>query len=303
MQRLAIRILCIALIAIYGGVSSATAVQTKRPDGGFTPRLDKLQGLLDYIHTAEKIEVKAGPTLWQAVGAIPIAAGVLIVPEQEADLRTWLYDFLVAFSVSGNDSLAAQFYLREGVNNPTALKHLKETLEHWGVRKGDTPFDLFQAMHRAILDEQGCEYRFGHAFLRHSTFEVFEMQGRYEHYRSHRQGVVKSKFKLQREVEAYLAEHPEAADDLEAVRTVLELSTDIGTAEPPPALFAAARANALKAVHAEERTHKTQRTSFWQRLPRPVYLVGVSGRAGRGGVGSALAGDHFCVGRSGRRSA
>ena len=204
MQRLAIRILCIALIAVYGGVSSAAAVQTKRPDGGFTPRLDKLQGLLDYIHTAEKIEVKAGPTLWQAVGAIPIAAGVPIVPEQEADLRAWLYDFLVAFSVSGNDSLAAQFYLREGVNNPTALKHIKETLEHWGVRKGDTPFDLLQAMHRAILDEQGCEYRFGHAFLRHSTFEVFEMQGRYEHYRSHRQSVVKSKFKLQREVEAAL---------------------------------------------------------------------------------------------------
>ena len=115
MQRLAIRILCIALIAVYGGVSSAAAVQTKRPDDGFTPRLDKLQGLLDYIHTAEKIEVKAGP-----------------------------------------------------------------------------------------LDEQGCEYRFGHAFLRHSTFEGFEMQGRYEHYRSHRQSVVKSKFKLQREVEAAL---------------------------------------------------------------------------------------------------
>ena len=31
MQRLAIRILCIALIAVYG-VSSAAAVQTKRPN-------------------------------------------------------------------------------------------------------------------------------------------------------------------------------------------------------------------------------------------------------------------------------
>ena len=84
------------------------------------------------------------------------------------------------------------------------------------------------------------------------------------------------------QIEAYLAEHPEAADDLEAVRTVLELSTDIGAAEPPPALFAAARANALKAIHAEERTHKTQRTSFWQRLPRPVYLSGLA--AGLAGV-------------------
>lgn len=84
------------------------------------------------------------------------------------------------------------------------------------------------------------------------------------------------------QIEAYLAEHPEAADDLEAVRTVLELSTDISTAEPPPALFAAARANALQAIHAKEREHKTQRTTFWQWLPRPVYLSGLA--AGLAGV-------------------
>ena len=196
MQR--IRILCIALIAVYGGVSSATAVETK------PPRLDKLQSLLGYIHTAEKIEVKAGPALWQAIAAIPIAPGVPITPEQEADLRDWLYDFLVAFSASGNDSLAAQFYLRAGVNNPTALKHIKETLAHWGISQGDTPFDLFRAMHRAILDSQGCEYRFGHAFFRHSTFKVFEMQGRYERYRAQPRDAVKGKFKLQQEVEAAL---------------------------------------------------------------------------------------------------
>ena len=95
MQRLAIRILSLALIA----VSSATAVETKYPAGGFAPRLDKLQGLLEYIHTAKKIEVKAGPKLWQAIATIPvatgpIATGVPITPEQEADLRDWLYDFL-----------------------------------------------------------------------------------------------------------------------------------------------------------------------------------------------------------------
>ena len=203
MQRFAIRILCIALIAVYGAVSSAAAVETERP-GGFTSRLDKLQGLLAYIHTAKKIEVKAGPALWQAVEAIPIATGVPITPEQEADLRDWLYDFLVAFSASGNDSLAAQFYLREGVNNPTALQHIKETLAAWGIPQGDTPFDLFRAMHRAILDAQGCPYRFGHAFFRHSTFKVFEMQGRYERYRAHPHDAVKGKFKLQQEVAAAL---------------------------------------------------------------------------------------------------
>ena len=204
MQPVAIRILYVALIAVYGGVSSAAAVETKYPHGGFAPRLDKLQGLLNYIHTVDMIEVKAGPKLWQAIETIPIAAGVPITSEQEADLRDWLYDFLVAFSVSGNDSLAAEFYLREGVNIPTALKHMKETLEHWGIPKGDTPFDLFQTMHRAILDHEGYDYRFGNAFFRHSTFKVFEMQGRYESYRAYPKGVVKAKFKLQKEVEAAL---------------------------------------------------------------------------------------------------
>ena len=200
MQPLAIRILSLALIAI----SSAAAVETKYPQGGFEPRLDKLQGLLDYVHTAKKVQVKAGPTLWQAIESIPVATGVPITPEQEADLRDWLYDFLVAFSVSGNDSIAAEFYLREGVNNPTALKNMQETLEHWGIPKGDTPFDLFRAMHRTVLDDQGCEYRFGKAFLRHSTFKVFEMQSQYESYRSHPRNVVKARFKLQKEVEAAL---------------------------------------------------------------------------------------------------
>ena len=200
MQRLAIRILSLALIA----VSSATAVETKYPSGGFAPRLDKLEGLLEYIHTAKKIEVKTGPKLWQAIEAIPIATGVPITPEQQADLRDWLYDFLVAFSASGNDSIAAQFYLREGVNNPRALKNMQETLESWGLPKGDTPFDLFQAMHRAVLDDQGYDYRFGNAFFRHSTFKVFEMQGHYERYQAYPRDIVKARFKLQQEIEAAL---------------------------------------------------------------------------------------------------
>ena len=204
MQPLAIRILYVALIAVYGGVSSAAAVETKYPQGDFDPRLDKLQGLLDYVHTVEKIEVKAGPKLWKAIAAIPVATDAPITPEQEADLRDWLYDFLVAFSVSGNDSLAAQFYLREGVNNPRALKNMEETLADWGIAKGDTPSDLFQTMHRAVLDHQGYEYRFGNAFFRYSTFKVFEMQGRYESYRSYPRGVAKARFKLQREVEGAL---------------------------------------------------------------------------------------------------
>lgn len=78
-----------------------------------------------------------------------------------------------------------------------------------------------------------------------------------------------------RQIETYLAEHPEAADDLEAVRSVLELSADIGTAEPPEALFSAVRAKVLETMRTEEQ-HKTQPVGFWQRLPRPVYLSGLA---------------------------
>ena len=78
-----------------------------------------------------------------------------------------------------------------------------------------------------------------------------------------------------RQIETYLAEHPEAADDLEAVRSVLELSADIGTAEPPDMLFAAVRAKTLETIRTEEQ-HKTQHVGFWQRLPRPVYLSGLA---------------------------
>ena len=173
MQRLAIGILSLALIA----VSSAAAVETKYPHGGFDPRLDKLQGLLDYTHTVEKIEVKAGPKLGQAIEAIPIATGVPITPAQEADLRDWLYDFLVAFSASGNDSLAAEFYLRGGVN-AEGIAELKrqlaaiklggpltaQQLQTMGYRQmpelpvDATPFDLFKAMHRFSLNVKRDEF-------------------------------------------------------------------------------------------------------------------------------------------------
>ena len=81
---------------------------------------------------------------------------------------------------------------------------MQATLKSWDILQGDTPFDLFRAMHRAILDHQGYEYCFGNAFFRHSTFKVFEMQGQYENYRSHPRNAVKSRFKLQKEVAAAL---------------------------------------------------------------------------------------------------
>ena len=144
MKPLATRTLYLALVAVYLSVSSVAA-EPKRQYGGFSPHPDSLQVNIDYLRSLEMTKVKASPELQQAVKAIPVEPGTPITPEQEADLRDWLYDFLVAFSVSGSDSLAAAFYLREGVNNPDALEKMKKGLESRGLLKGDTPFDLFQA--------------------------------------------------------------------------------------------------------------------------------------------------------------
>lgn len=199
MQPSAVRILYVALLAAFCGVSSVAAVGTKHP----APHRDNPPNLLGYIHTVEMTKVEAGAKLWKIVESIPIDADVPIGPEQEADLRDWLYDFLVAFSASGNDSLAAEFYLRAGVNNPAALQRMQKTLEKWGIPQGDAPFDLFRALHRAVFDDLGYEYRFGNAFFGHSTFKVFEMQGRYTSYRSRPQDIT-AKFKLQKEIEQAL---------------------------------------------------------------------------------------------------
>ncbi len=76
-----------ALIAAWFTVGTAAAVPRGAPDTDRHPT----------------IKIKAGDELQQA-----IEADISITPEQQADLRSWLYDFLVAFSVSGSDSLAAE---------------------------------------------------------------------------------------------------------------------------------------------------------------------------------------------------
>lgn len=162
-------------------VASATAAE-KPQYGGFSPDAEGRQAYLDYIHNLEMIEVAAGPELRSTVEAIPVEAGVALTPAQEAGLRDWLYDFLVAFSVSGNDSLAAAFYLREGVNNPDRVEQLKKMLASKGSLKGDTPFAAFKAAHRENLDFKGRDYFFGNASFFDSVYRVFEKQGGYESY-------------------------------------------------------------------------------------------------------------------------
>ena len=145
------------------------------------------------------IPVEAGAGLQRAIEAIPVEADISITSAQEADLRTWLYDFLVAFSISSNDSLATAFYLREGVNNPDGIQKIKAQfaafesgpaatqLKSMGMEipeqpVDDTPFALFQAMHRFGLDMKGRDYFFGNASFFDSKYRVFELQGEYESY-------------------------------------------------------------------------------------------------------------------------
>ena len=194
MKILAIRILSFARIA---AASIATA-EPKSQYGGFASDADGHQAYLDYLHGLAMIPVEAGAELQQAVEAIPVESDVALTSEQAADLRAWLYDFLVAFSASGSDSLAAAFYLREGVNNPAGIQEIKaqfaafanapaDQLKSMGMAipkqpVDDTPFALFQAMHRFGVNVKGRDYFLGNASFFDSAYRIFALQGAYESY-------------------------------------------------------------------------------------------------------------------------
>ena len=213
MKPVAIRTLY--FVAAWFAVSSAAAAEPKSQYGGFSPDADGQQAYFDYIHGLEMIKVEAGAELQQAIEAIPVEQGTPITPEQKADLLDWLYDFLAAFSVSGSDSLAATFYLREGVNNPDKIQRIKEQLEsgpstaELAVLKakkkvieaaglsanipipepipdaGDTHLAILKTKHRQNLDMKGCDYFFGKASFFDSKYSVFELQREYERYRDY----------------------------------------------------------------------------------------------------------------------
>ena len=198
----AIRVLYIAVLAIF----NTAAAEPKYPHGGFSSHPDSLQVYLDYLNSLDMISVEAGAELQQAIEAIPVKPSIPITSEQAADLRDWLYDFLVAFSASGSDSLAATFYLREGVEAPEAIQQMKKDLESGPSLKdkammkmlkaagmsismpepvpdaGDTPLAILATQHRQILATKGRDYFFGNLSFLGSAFEVLEMQGEYDSY-------------------------------------------------------------------------------------------------------------------------
>ena len=179
MKPLSIHALYFALVAVYFGISG-TAAEPRY--GGFSSHPDSLQVFYDYIHDQEMMKVEAGPKLRSAVEGIPVDLAAPIDLKQEAGLRGWLYDFLVAFSASGNDSLAAAFYLREGVNNPDMIEVLKKYLDSRDTLTGDTPFAIFAAGHRDILGSAKRDYFFENASFFDSVFKVFKMQEEYDSY-------------------------------------------------------------------------------------------------------------------------
>ena len=174
-----------ALIAAWFAASSVSA-EPKGHFGGYSMHPDSLQAshqsFLNYVNSLEMVNVEVGDELQQAIAGIPVTGDTPITPAQEADLRAWLYDFLVAFSVSSSDSLAAAFYLREGVNNPEGIEKLKNQLTNEGLLKGDTPFDILKAGHRQLLDNNDCDYSLGKASFFDSAFEVSELQAKYSSY-------------------------------------------------------------------------------------------------------------------------
>jgi len=186
MKKLAFHALYFPLIAAWFSVSSAA--EPKSQYGGFSSNPDSLQPFYDYIHGQEMMKVEAGDELRSAIDSIPVNLETAIDLEQEAGLRDWLYDLLVAFSASGNDSLAAAFYLREGFNNPDLAAQMIQEVERRGLLIGDTdtPFAFCKSMHKFALNFLSeRDYFFENVSFFDSVFKVFEMQGAYDSYESY----------------------------------------------------------------------------------------------------------------------
>ena len=177
--------------------------------GGFT--YENIQEFYDYIHGQEMIKVQTGEELNQAIDTISINLETAIDLEQERGLRDWLRQYLIAFSESGNDSLAAIFYLREGFNkerykktkialakliqqnahnaNTTVqnedgsimtdkkieniVENTKASIET--VLMNEDPMSIFRSDHRDILDSTNRKYFIENVSFYDSEFRVFEL--------------------------------------------------------------------------------------------------------------------------------
>ena len=179
--------------------------------GGFTK--ENMQEFNEYINDQEMIKVQVGEKLNQAIDSIPINLETAIDLEQERGLRDWLRQYLIAFSESGNDSLASVFYLRERFNkerfiaqnlkwisfaqgNPSVSiqrldgtiltdeeeieKISKEIIDkvkasaETALKEGALP--LFRALHKEVLRKHKKEYFIENVSFHDSDFRIFELR-------------------------------------------------------------------------------------------------------------------------------
>ena len=176
-------------IVAFWLASSMVVANPKSWHGGY-------RAFLDHIKDIEMIKAEAGDPLQQAIKAIPIETDTPITSEQEADLHDWLYDFLTAFSVSGSDSLAAAFYLRDGVDPGFNFSKIKikiqdqfdlseDQLERAKPREEDFPpitapaFEHLKIGHKIIQRATNYDYFFGNVSFFASEYSVFKLQGEY----------------------------------------------------------------------------------------------------------------------------
>lgn len=200
--------------ALIIGLSSICSPSQAREGGygGFTQ--ENIQEFDDYINGLEMIKVQEGEELNQAIDAIPINLETAIDLEQERGLRDWLRQYLIAFSESGNDSLAAVFYLRTGFNkeryiaqnlklinlvqenarNPSFIVQrpdgtilTEEEIEKSSKKKIDNvraraetalkegALPLFRSMHKDVLRDNNREYFIENVSFHDSGFRVFEL--------------------------------------------------------------------------------------------------------------------------------
>ncbi len=171
--------------------------------GGFTR--ENFQEFYNYINGQEMIKVQEGEELDQAIDAIPINLETAIDLEQERGLRDWLRQYLVAFSDSGNDSLAAVFYLREGFDAEKYKRTKMEWAEDWAEFQQQyarsqssndeeienmvertreevetalmekSPLSIIRSDHKAILLSLNKEYFIENVSFHDSEFRVFEL--------------------------------------------------------------------------------------------------------------------------------
>ncbi|MYB70060.1 MAG: hypothetical protein F4X75_16375 [Gemmatimonadetes bacterium] len=193
---------CSALIMSLSPIFSSSQAREVRY-GGFTR--ENFQEFYDYINGQEMIKVQEGEELDQAIDAIPISLGTAINLGQERALRGWLHQYLIAFSESGNDSLAAVFYLREGFDAEKYKRTKMEWAEDWvafqqqdaqsqssndkkienmvkKIRKEvetalieKSPLSIIRSDHKAILRSLNKEYFIENVSFHDSEFRVFEL--------------------------------------------------------------------------------------------------------------------------------